>query len=99
MDIILLIGLICFSYLWAGKIDFLEDFKELIGFGENRTWRSTNLYVDYIYRFIHKLLNCYCIGFWLTWLLTSNIWLGFIVYVCAELLAKVNDLFDGTIKY
>ena len=55
IDWILIIGLICFSYLWAGKIKFLEEFKNYIGLGENRQWISNNKVIDYIYKFIHKL--------------------------------------------
>lgn len=55
----------------SDKIDFLQDFKNWIGFGDETQRRSKNKYIDYVYLFIGHLINCPCIAFWL-----GFYWLG-----------------------
>ena len=97
MNWFLLIGLICFGYLWPGRVEFPEEFKEYIGLGEKRKWISNNDVIDYIYKFIYKLMNCYCIVFWIGLLLTGSIIFGFIAYVGAELLTYVMTILEKII--
>jgi len=100
MDLILIIGLSCFGYLWAGNVDFLEDFKNCIGLGQKqKDINFKNKVVNYIWKFIHKLFNCNCIAFWVTLLLTGSIWLGFITYVGSELLYVIIKYFKNNTFY
>jgi len=94
MNIILILGLISFGYLWAGNVSFLEKWKDLVGFGPNLRWKPT-----LINKFIHKQFNCYCITFWITLIVTLSIWQAFIVYVGAELITSIITYLKNKTTY
>lgn len=97
MDFNLLLGLICFGYLWPGRVGFIEDFKEWIGLGDERKWHSNNDIIDYIYKFIHKLMNCYCIVFWIGFILSGSLIFGLLAYVGAEMLTYIMTILENKI--
>lgn len=100
MDCILIIGLICFGYLWAGNVDFLEDIKNWIGLGQKqKDIRFKNKFINYIWKFIHKLMNCNCLVFYVAWILTGNIFLGFITYVGSELIYIIINYLKNNTYY
>lgn len=100
MDILLILGLICASYLWAGNVTFIEDIKNYIGLGKKQNdIKFRNKIINFIWKFIHKQFNCYCLGFWITWIISGSIWLGFIVYVSADIIYSFTDYLKNNTYY
>lgn len=96
-----LITIFCLSYIIA-TTDFplVVWIKDKLGLGDNRTLLSKNKYIDYFYKFIHKIINCsICLSFWGILLFTFNIKYAIIAYVLMTLLSNIIEFFKSNIKY
>ena len=92
----MIISILCISALGAilcDGVEPLEQLKEKIGFGKERKLKHKNKIIDYILYFIHHLLNCPCMSFWIGWYVHGFL-VGFLCYFIASIMYKqLNKLF------
>jgi hypothetical protein len=92
-DIIMILAIACSGAILPSRIDFLEHFKEYIGFGKKLRWRARNKVINYIIYFLHHLINCSCISFYIGWIYFNNIFIGFLVYFISYYIDnKMNEV-------
>lgn len=92
--ILLIIASAAIGVIFKDQITIKNDWLERIGFGADRKIHSSKKWVDYILKLIHKFLNCYCLSFWVCWIITGSIMYGFIAYVLAALIYKELNTFQ-----
>lgn len=96
-----LITIFCLAYIiTTTDFPFVLAIKKWAGLGEDRTLISRFKFLDWIFKNIHKILNCpICLSFWLMLILTLNIKYAIITYVVMVLFDNIVEFFKSNIKY
>lgn len=92
--ILIIVANAALGVIFKDQLTIKNELLEKIGLGTDRKLYSSKKWMDYFLKLIHKFLNCYCISFWSTWILTGSIWYGFIAYVLAALIYNKLNTFN-----
>jgi len=100
MTIVTFLSIVGFGLVWADRFEPFEDFKNWIGLGKKQEeLKFRNKIVNYVYHFIRKVMNCYCIIPYIIFFMTFNVFLACAGYIVAELIYVVIDWFRNNTFY
>lgn len=91
--IMLIIGSAAFGVIFKDHITIKNKLLNKIGLGVERSKKSDNVIKELFYELSHKFLNCVCISFWVTFIISGSFLYGCISYILAALIAnKLNTV-------
>lgn len=89
----MILSIAAFGAIFTDKIEFVQQIKEYFGLGKVRNLYSKNKYIDYMIYFIHHILNCPCISFWIALFYLPLPYCFLVYWLSTEIYKRMSSIF------